>query len=106
MRQTYLYLIPLLCLVTSCLEEVDVDFQHPQQVVVNCILQPADVQTLSLTYSRALDESYFKEVEKADITLFSNGQQIGKFQKVGYGKWELQHRPVEEAKYQIGRAHV
>ncbi len=91
----------LFLLLISCVEEVDIESARTRKIVVNALLYMEPVQKLSLTYSNALGDYYYDELEEATITLYENGNEAGQYHKTGYSKWELDYTPTAGSQYQL-----
>lgn len=107
LRSRTMLLIVLLALpivtlsVVSCVEPIDFAPLQERKVVVNCVLQNSDVQTLRLTHSSSFADSNYEEVAHATATLFEEEVEVGKFIKKSYANWELRFRPRSGKKYKL-----
>lgn len=87
--------------VSSCVEDINLDTKEGRIITVNCILRNDSVQTLYLNYSKPTMNDEFVPITDADITLFCNGNKIGKFGHI-YGKeYFIEHTPVENGVYSL-----
>ncbi len=94
-------LVVMLTTFVSCVKDIDLEEKREQKIVVNCVLTPDSIQTLSLTYSNPLNLFYYDEVETATATLYCDSIKVGGFEKTGYSQWQLKHTPEAGRKYQL-----
>ena len=106
----------ILFFITACEESVILD---PKEKVVNvkCILSNDTVQTVKLTYSSYLSESYYPPVKEAEVsvsfaldttivlpsgnTLVIDTTGVIKFEKINDGKWQAKFTPIPWVKYTL-----
>ena len=100
LQKFFLLLLQILVL-SSCVENIDIDLPKNRKVVVNCILTSEPVQQLSLTYSNELGKAGYNEVLDANITLFDSDHEVRKFQKSSYGEWKMGFTPTKGKLYTL-----
>nr|WP_319572945.1 DUF4249 family protein [uncultured Draconibacterium sp.] len=93
--------ISALILCSSCVQDINIEEESEEKIVVNCVLVPDSIQTLTLTYSNLLNHFYYDEVKTATATLFCNDTEVGNFEKTGYSRWQLKHIPEAGSDYRI-----
>lgn len=104
-RQTF-YSIFLLLLLLSCEKEVQMDFDKPQRLTLNCILNPDSTIHARLTLSRNIDTNYeFETVDDATILLYKNEELWGELSANGNGNYSLNSKPISTNTYQIRVVH-
>ena len=87
---------------TSCVKELPFDSAEGEVPVVNCLLINDTIQSLSLTQSvKITDPLYVKEIPDAEISLSTNGEVVGYFERKSYGTWQLKYTPVEGNVYDL-----
>lgn len=91
----------LLLLSPGCVEPVEITPPQSQEVVVNCLLSEYPVQRLSLSYSGDFADPSYREVEEAEVTLYRDSVEVGKFEKVGYDTWELEYTTKPGSRYDL-----
>lgn len=100
-KRIYCYLFPLI-LITSCVQDVTIEFKHEPKLCLNCILNPDSIITATLTLSHALDNSEnFEKVNNASIKLFENDTLKGELIFISDGKYLLKQKPVTGKTYKI-----
>ena len=100
--RTVIRLVLAFILLNACVQELPFGVKEAEVPVVNCILINDSVQTLSLTKSVKITDSYvFKEIKDAQITLCTDSVIIGEFERIGYGNWQLRFRPVAGMNYRL-----
>jgi hypothetical protein len=63
----------LLSILFSCVQDVNLEYDHEPKLCLNCVLNPDSIITATLTLSHALDNSEnFEKVNNAIIKLFEN----------------------------------
>jgi hypothetical protein len=89
-------------LFVTCVSDLPFDVEDTDIPVVNCFLTIDTIQTLSLTRSVKITDSYvFKEIKEAQVTLSANGIVVGEFEWKSYGNWQLNYRPAPGTEYQL-----
>lgn len=99
--KSFLILLLLSLCTGGCIEAVDISPEPGKKIVVNCLLDNSEVQTLHLTYVSSFEDTYYKEVEVASISLFEEGVEVGVFTKEDFSAWQLKYRPKPGKKYEI-----
>ncbi|MDA3880212.1 MAG: DUF4249 family protein [Prolixibacteraceae bacterium] len=94
----YLFLFQILY---ACVADIDIESTRDKKIVVNCVLTPDSIQTLTLMYSSPHSQLWHEEVDSAIITLFQDSIEIGHFRKTGFSNWQLLHTPQYGDKYRI-----
>ena len=96
----FLFFAPLFF--ATCVSEVPVNIESPKKVVLNCILQLQQEQSLTLTFSKEIGSGiYFDPVQEADIQLFKNDTVIGSFVSSGSRTWKIDHFPKIGSVYRL-----
>jgi hypothetical protein len=84
-------------IVTSCIEEINLDTKDSQVITVNCILTNSSQQVLQLCYSKKNSDQDFIPVTNADVRLYcaknSDTTLVGTFNYSGASKWLLNYTP-------------
>jgi len=98
----YLVLFVSICLLSSCIQDIDFDNGREKVLVLNCLLKNDTIQTLRLTKSISLNSHRtYEKVTEADIQLFVGDSMVGKFVYNGINKWELNYTPIDSTEYKI-----
>lgn len=98
----YFILFVSICLLLSCVQDIDFDNESENVLVLNCILKNDTVQTLQLTRNISLNNHRsYEKVTEADIQLFAGDSMVGKFVYNGINKWELRYTPIASTEYKI-----
>ncbi len=97
---TLLFILSTLC-VMGCVEDIESEQFHKNDIVVNCILTDDTVQHLSLTYSNELGITLYDEIKEATVSLYDSWGLVGTFEKKSYGEWQLNFRPKVKRKYKL-----
>lgn len=111
----YSIFVMFMALLSGCVEIVNPPLPKDKSVTLNCILKMDSVQTLRLTYSLGshageavrnifsddYEEVEYKSVADAEITLYENGEQVGKFEQDAFSDWKLNYTPKTGALYRI-----
>ena len=88
-----LLLLGLLCgLMTSCLEDIDLDTGE-RILNVYCILREGPVQELELSYIAPTGGTISPVGEGVVISLYDDGALVGEFSRVSETKWGLDFSP-------------
>jgi len=97
------FLLPVVSILFfSCVKELPFDTKESVVPVVNCLLTNDSVQQLTLTQSVKINEPYyFNEIKDAEISLSTDSELVGYFERKSYGTWQLNYTPVEGTKYQL-----
>jgi len=86
----------------SCVKELPFNAEEAEIPVINCLLTNDSIQELSLTQSvKITDPLYIKEIRDAEISLWTDGEIVGYFERKGYGYWQLNYTPVEGNEYEL-----
>ncbi|MFA5647388.1 MAG: DUF4249 family protein [Bacteroidales bacterium] len=102
MRKGLLYAVLVTAGFCGCVEDAPLIVETTNKVVVNCILQDSDNQTLTLVYSKSRGGGlYYEPVQEAAIKLFENDTLVGEFVKAGSRTWEINFRPEFGANYRL-----
>lgn len=101
--KSYFYIISLLVVLASCESVIDVDIPHePPKLVVNTLINPDSVIQVRISQSQyILDESNFKKVNNATVSIFEEGvlkEQLTKTQEDGVY--------ISQFKPQIGKSYT
>jgi len=92
----------LLSILFSCVQDVNLEYDHESKLCLNCVLNPDSIITVTLTLSHALDNSEnFEKVNNASIKLFENDTLKGKLIFISDGKYLLKQKPVSGNAYKI-----
>jgi len=95
----FLFLVVILF---SCVQDVNLEFEHEPKFCLNCILNPDSIITVSLTLSHSLDNSgKFEAVNNAVITLYEEDNIKGTLKLKSDGKYILNQKPVSGKRYHI-----
>ena len=96
-----LLLLGLLCgLMTSCLEDIDLDTGE-RILNVYCILREGPVQELELSYIAPTGGTSSPVSEDLTITLYDEGTPAGQFTRISETKWNLDYTPEGGHTYQL-----
>lgn len=89
--------IAVVLVVTSCIEEINLDTTDSRAITVNCILTNSSQQVLELCYSKKYSDEDFVPVTNADVSLYcvrnSDTIFVGAFNYAGASKWVLNYTP-------------
>lgn len=91
----------LLCILSSCVENIDIDSRKEMPVVVNCILKMDTVQTMQLYQMRVLSEKKNTPIENAEVYLQKKGETIAEFHKEEGINREARFQPEYGTKYSL-----
>lgn len=92
----------LLSILFSCVQDVNLEYNHESKLCLNCVLNPDSIITATLTLSHALDNSgKFEVINNAAITINEEGVVIGTLKLKSDGKYLLNQRPVFGKTYSI-----
>ena len=92
MRKTVFALLSCL-LAVSCIENVDFGPELRRKLTVNCILSGNDsIQKLDLKYSGSVGDMFYDAPEEADVRLYADGVEVGRFEKESFARWTLTTR--------------
>ena len=89
---------------SSCVEEVDYPLPNTkEEVVLNGFLSPDSTIQVQLSKIIPLTGSSdtFPTVENATISLFENGELLGKLEHIGQGRYHLAHTPTPGNEYSV-----
>ena len=96
-----LLLLGLLCgLMTSCLEDIDLDTGE-RILNVYCILREGPVQELELSYIAPTGGTISPVGEGVVISLYDDGALVGEFSRVSETKWSLDFSPEGGHTYRL-----
>lgn len=102
-RIIVLFFAAFVFIVTSCIEEINLDTKDSQVITVNCILTNSSQQELKLCYSKKNSDVDFVPVTNADVRLYcaknSDTILVGTFYYSGASKWMLNYTPQLGADY-------
>lgn len=86
----------------SCVEPLDVDKQYVRKPVVNCLLCAEDsVQYVDIKYNGKMGTILFDRVPDAEVRIFADDVEIGKFEKVAFSRWQIDLRPEYGVRYRL-----
>ncbi len=85
----------------SCVEDIDLSSRYERKVVVNCVLEDSDTQTLSLSYNSVVGSFSHDEITDADVTLSCDREEVGRFEHKSYMRWELAYTPEAGREYTL-----
>jgi len=95
-------LLFLVSILFSCVQDVNLEYDHEPKLCLNCILNPDSIITATLTLSHALENSEnFEKVNNASIKLFENDTLKGELILISDGKYLLKQKPVSGKTYKI-----
>jgi hypothetical protein len=95
----FLFLVSILF---SCVQDVNLEYDHESKLCLNCILNPDSLISANLTLSHALENSgNFEKVNNASIKLFENDSLKGELIFISDGKYLLKQKPVSGKTYKI-----
>jgi hypothetical protein len=95
-------LLFLVSILFSCVQDVNLEYNHESKLCLNCVLNPDSIITATLTLSHALDNSEnFEKVNNASIKLFENDTLKGELIFISDGKYLLKQKPVSGKTYKI-----
>lgn len=99
----FLYLLlGMFVFLSSCEEDVELNFEHQPQLCFNSILNPDSLITARLTLSKKLDTlNTFQAIEGARISLTKNGVFFGDLEDKGDGNYFLDYSPLPGEKYGV-----
>ena len=95
-----LYLV-LSLLLGGCVESINIDTTKERKVVVNCLLNDSNMQSLSLSYSSSLGENTYDDIKDARIALFEGESLVGYFEKSNYEQWKMSFTPKPGLNYKL-----
>ena len=105
MFRTFLYSLILVLVLTSCIQDANLNFDDPVQkkYTLNCILDDArDTLTAWLSQSHRIGlNERFAPVINAGIKLFENDSLVGQFTWQDSSAYQLQYIPVKGKTYRI-----
>jgi hypothetical protein len=89
--QTLIVFLAGLMLISSCETVIDMKLpEQPPKIVVNSFFTPDSLIMVHLSKSKfVLSNEQLKEIEDAEISLFENGNYIGKFTHINKGFYHL-----------------
>jgi len=109
MRNKFLYFFVLFAVLktfTSCEKDIELDFNKPAKLCLNCVLNPDSTVSARLTLSRDIEnKNTFESVKGAKILLYENGQELDTFTFAGNGNYYLNYHPIFLNKYEITVSH-
>jgi len=95
--------IAVVFIVSSCIEEINLNTKDSQVITVNCILTNSSQQVLKLCYSKKNSDVNFVPVTKADVRLYCaknyDTTLVGTFYYSGDSKWLLNYTPQSGTDY-------
>ncbi len=94
-------LLLLAVVAVSCTEEIDFSSALEKKVVVNLILENRDTQELTLCYNSRPGAYRYEYVKEADVRLFDDMTEIGRFGYDGLRTWTLNFRPLAGHTYRL-----
>ena len=97
---SFLLLCVLCGLMTSCLEDIDLDTGE-RILNVYCILDQGPEQELELSYIAPTGETNRPVVEDVTVTLFDGGTPVGQFTRLSETKWNLAYSPQGGHTYRL-----
>ena len=101
MRRTVFALLSCL-LAVSCIENVDFGPELRRKLTVNCILSGNDsIQKLDLKYSGSVGDMFYDAPEEADVRLYADGAEVGRFEKESFARWTLDLEPEAGTTYRL-----
>jgi hypothetical protein len=101
MRKTVFALLSCL-LAVSCIENVDFGPELRRKLTVNCILSGNDsIQKLDLKYSGSVGDMFYDAPEEADVRLYADGAEVGRFEKESFARWTLDLEPEAGTTYRL-----
>lgn len=95
------YLVSFLLIVSSCVETITLDSNEEQPVVVYCILQDSDTQSMDLFYAKGKSQSDYQPVTDATVELFCGEEKVAEFTKSDGVKWSSPFKPEYGKTYQL-----
>lgn len=95
--------VVLLCLCMGCVREVVMDAEDAPQVVVDCVLSEAPVQTLYLIYTKGASRPEAPALEEAAAVLtdLTENREAGRFSRAADGSWQLAYAAVPTHRYRL-----
>lgn len=99
-------LVGLLPLIYGCVDTLSSQSSNPDGIVVNCLLNDGEVQTLRLTRSNNVEDlGDYRVVDDAIATLYSHTNthdiEVGKFVNKGGGEYTLNYKTVPGSSYKL-----
>ena len=88
----------------ACVEDLNWETNYEKKPVINCVLCPNEVQTLRLSYNNQTGSDIFRDfenIEHAKATLWCDGNEVGTFTDIRFGRYTLNHRPKTGATYRL-----
>lgn len=107
MRKKYFILLLLsVILCSSCVETIYPESVEEAPIVVNCVLDTSDTQSLYLAFSSKVgDADNFTVIDNADVVLreitAGDTLTVATFSFESDGMWRTKFRPVPKKKYQL-----
>ncbi len=103
MNRTFLFLLLLLPLFTSCVRDVALDAGERPQVVVECVLTDSSPQELRLSFTKGAFLAEAPELTEATARLIDlwDGWPIGEFRRREDGVWILDYAAVPRYGYRL-----
>lgn len=103
MRRYNVILTGIFLVLVSCTDQLSMHLDGEERmVVVYCILQESETQSLQLYYTNlSPDEVLRQPVEAADVRLFCEGTLVAQFTHKESGKWEAEYRPEYGKQYRL-----
>jgi len=94
--------ISAVLLLSSCLQEPELDLgTPPQKLVLNGLLHPSQHITVRLSLPGGFADTAFVPVTGAEVSLWENGQPLGNLQEQGEGVYKLDLLPKPGNSYRI-----
>lgn len=85
----------------SCTEGIDFSDEYEKKVTVNLILEDKDTQELSLCFNAEPGTYRYTSIKDADVRLFEDGTEVGKFIYQSWRNWTLDYRPKAGHTYSL-----
>lgn len=102
-RKITILFIAVVFIVSSCVEEINLNTKESQVITVNCILTNSSQQELKLCYSKKNSGVHFVPVTNADVRLYCTKNNdttlVGTFYYSGDSKWLLNYTPQSGSEY-------
>lgn len=95
------FIVPILCLMTSCVEKIALDTEEELPIAVYCILQEKDVQTLDLFYAKGKSQDEYIPIDKAKVVLYCDDKKVAEFKKAAGLTWAADYKPECSNRYSL-----
>lgn len=90
-------------LLSSCVKDVTMDAMEDPEIVVQCVLSDAPVQSLKMTFTKGASSSAAPDQPQAKATLtdLTEAEEVGVFTRAADGSWQLPYAAVPSHRYRL-----